>query len=796
MNIPTPDDFAAPTGAEESMEEQFERLLEEEKALREEEERQLQRLASEIEAKFNEDAAQRQRKETEWYWAERLALGSMWKYWNRWSSDTSDSPFQVRDAEYIDGDKPEFNIVKPKMKIGMAQMDMMQFGAGTDKNFQIQAKQSVAVDANLASNLPVFHADGVSPMVDPETGEPLTLGQLSMRENQANAERARKMDEEVWGQLSAAEYGPKCRQGFGDLLWYGTAIYHGPKNNNKSKKVRYETKTSDGSSLWITAYTEEPAPDFDRINPWLFYPDHRALCIDDAEHATVVHIYTPTQFSRLAKQGFQADKIQKLLQTPPRSNYYNAFRARAIQYNNTKFLENKYVVLEWHGTVGKDKLQRLGIEPPYDNPFDLYKAEIWVCQGEVLYASLEMLEADECLPFAVDVWEPDPASLFGFGSILLRDAQRVVNMTYQMVLDNAGLSAMPQVAIDTDAYKPQDGKPEIVPGKLWRIEPAGAGKPIQEAIQFFYPPNNLEPLITVLNMAREFGNEESIIPLISGGLDDPKVGDTGATGMALRLQSSTTVLSSKARQWDDNITKRIVGWFYEWNMQYSPKNEIKGDYDVDVQTSTAYLSKIVGQRDLERLAIQASQDPNMKFLVNLPNLYRAMLTGMNIPYEQIIYSEEESKRLQQQAAEAAQGNPDPASIKAQADMVNAQARMRDTENDAAKIEYEREEGMARAQMDQQEALANYDTRNNEARSRAIAAAADRDVAIAGLAMKNEQAANKLVADLAVKQDQAIERQFAAGFDAHQKVKKLDLEERNVRIKEREADKAERTGDGW
>lgn len=779
-----------------SIEDAIAQLLLDEQLIREEEERQLSNLAREIEAKFNTDATERQRKEAEWYWAERLALGSMWKYWNRWSSDSSDSPFDVRDAEYVNGDKPEFNIVKPKVKIGKAQLEMMQFGAGSDKNFQIKAKPNVAITAQLASNQPVFYADGQTPMVDPDTGQPLTIGQFAMQENQANADRARKMDEEVWSQLSAVEYGPKCRQGFDDLLWYGTAVYQGPKNNSKCKKVRYETKTSDGSPLWVTAYTEEPAPDFDRVNPWMFYPDHRALRIDDAEHATVVHTYTPPNLSHLAKRGFREDKIQKLLQEAPRSNYYPAFRARAIQYNNTKFLDNKYIVLEWHGTVGIDKLKRLGIDPPYENPFDLYKAEVWICQGEVLHASLEMLEADICLPFAVDVWEPDPASMFGFGAILLRDAQRVVNMTYQMVLDNAGLAALPQVAIDTDAYKPQDGKPEILPGKIWRMTELGMGKTVDEAIQFFYPPNNLQMLTAVLNMAREFGNEESIIPLIAGGLEDPAVGDGGATGMTLRLQSSTTVLSSKARQWDDNITKRIVGWFYEWNMQYSPKNEIKGDYDIDVQTSTAYLDKIIGQRDLERLSIQAAQDPEMKFVVNRTNILRAQLTGMRIPHESIVYSEEESKRLQQEAAAAAQNNPDPSAIKAQSDMINAQARMKDTENDAAKIEYDREEGMVRAQMDREMHLANYETRNNEARSRAIAAASDRDVAFAQLAAENEQAANKLVVDLKIADDQKSEREFAAGFDAHQRGRKLDLEERNIRVKEREANKAETDGEGW
>lgn len=795
-----PSDLVAPAAdygsGDESASELIQRVYEEEKAALADQERQLKALAKEIEGKFNTDSAQRQRKEMEWYWAERLQLGSMWRYWNRWSVEDSTNPLGRKDDEYGAGNSPEFNIVKPKIKIGQAQLEMLQFGAGTDKNFTIKAKKSVQLDSDLVKNSPVFMPDGQTPLMG-QDGQQKTIGQLALERSQADDECARKMDEEVWAQLSSVNYGEKMRNGFHDLLWYGSAIYKGPFNNNKCKKVRYQASASDGSPLWITAYTEEPTPDFSGVNPWLFYPDHRALCIDDAEHATEVHIYTPTQFARLARQdGFRKDTIGQLLQEKPANNYYPAFRARAVQYNNTKFLEGKYVCLEWHGTVGIKQLGSLGIEPPYENPMGLYKAEIWVCQGEVIYAVLEMLEADEGLPYAVSVWEPDPASLFGFGAILLRDGQRVVNMAYKMYLDNAGLCALPQVAVDTDAFKPQDGKPEIVPGKVWRRTENGMGQSITDAIQFFFPPNNLDMLGQVMDRARDFANEESIIPLIAGGLEDAQVSDGGATGYALRLQSSTTVLSSKARQWDDNITKKVVGWFYEWNMQYSDKNEIKGDFDIDVQTSTAYLNKMIGQRDLERLSVQAAQDPDMKFLVDRTALLRAMLTGMNIPYDSIVYSKEQSEILRQQAMQAAQNNPDPNAIKAQADMLNAQARMGDVQNDTAKLEFDKQQGMVEAQMEYQKYMANQQTRNNEAQSRALAAASDRDVALANLAQKDRQAAQQMMTDLDIAQQQRETDQFLAGVSAHQTQQKLALEARNTAVKEKEAKKAQETGKGW
>lgn len=748
-----------------------------------EQEQQIQALAKEIEGKFNTDAGQRQRKESEWYWAERLMLGSMWRYWNKWSTDNSENPFEIKDTNVLDADKPEFNIVKPKIRIGQAQLEMMQFGAGTDKNFDIKARKPVEVKSQEKSQAPVFYPDGQTPMTD-ANGQQMTLGQLAMQKSEADDEAAQKMDELVWGQLQAVEYGRKMRLGIQDMLVYGTAVFKGPFNNSQCKKVRYQVNGPKGP-MWISAYTEEAAPDFERVIPWLFYPDHRALSIDEAEHASVVHIYTSTQLRQLTKRGgFRTDAIKRLLQQAPKSNYYQAFRARAIQYNNSKFLDNKFVALEWHGTVGLDDLKRLSIDPPYTNPFDMYKAEIWVCQGEVIYACLEMLEADNTLPFAVCAWEPDPASLFGFGAIMLRDSQRVVNMVYQEVLDNAGLSAGPMAVLDKEAIRPIDGKMELTPRKIFYFSETGLGKSVNDVIQFINVPNNNEQLTAVLSMAREFGDEESMVPLIAGGLTDPQVGDTGATGMALRLQSSTTVLSSKARSWDDNITTKTVGWFYEWNMQYSQRDDLKGDFDVDVQTSTAYLNKIIGQRDIERLLTMTTQDPDLAMIINRTNAARAMVAGMNLPHDSIVNDPETVDQMKQQQAENAKNNPDPAMLKAQADQMNAQAHLQSVENDANQLEFDKQQGMVEAQMQHEQSQANFATRNNEATARAIDAKSKQDVAVLQASMKNTQATTKIAADLHIAQADQETSKFIAGVQAGQQQQKLHLEERNVVVKEK------------
>jgi hypothetical protein len=175
--------------------------------------------------------------------------------------------------------------------------------------------------------------------------------------------------------------------------------------------------------------------------------------------------------------------------------------------------------------------------------------------------------------------------------------------------------------------------------------------------------------------------------------------------------------------------------------------------------------------------------------------YRARLAGMNIPFDTIVRTKEEIEVINQQQAEAAANNPDPASIKAQADMVNAQARMGAVENDKERLEYDREQGMVLAQIEHDKNTANYETRNNEAMARAMDAAAKKDIAVLQLAAKDKQAAQALMVDLQVAEDEKQERQFIAGVQAQQAARKLDIEEQNAESKKEELRIKRETGSG-
>ena len=748
----------------------------------------LKSIAQEVETQFREDAMHRKVKEQEWLVAEKLNLPQSATI--RENRITADKPYGLRkgNQDTESSIPPEFNIVRSKMKIAKAQLEMMQFGAGSDKNFEIRNDPASDVVNDLQNFDIVLHPDTQTPVIDPQTGQPMTISDLAAKKISEDDERARRMDETVWSNCIEMNYGQKMRQGMDDYLEYGTTVFQGPFNNRKVSKVRKNLTTSDNRSIWVSETSEQIKPDFKRVNPWLFFPDHRALSIEECERATVVNILTARDLRNLAKrEDFFGDVIKALLKEEPNRNYYNCFTPQSSFYNNKNYLAGKYIVLEYHGYLGIKELDDLGITPPFENPFDVYPCEIWVCQGKIIYLGLELLENEDRLPFAVECWERDPSSLFGFGSILLYDAQRVVNMTYKMLLDNAGMSALPQVGVNSELVKATDGKPVITPGKVWEM--TEFGDDIHKALQFFYPENNVQMLASVLNMAREFGNEESTIPLIQGGLTDPNIGDAGATGMSMIMVASNSILSSKARSWDDNITKPIIKGIYEWNMQYNNREDIKGDFVIDVKTSTAYLSKVLEQKDIERLCVEVQQNEELQDLIEVDELYRARLAGMKLPFDRIVRDPAKVEKIRREKAQAAQANQqnNPEWMDAQSKVMTAQARMQDAQVKEKQLQFDATVGLQEAQMEHDQKMADYTvTRPAEAQARVqqaqIQQQTQREKIAADLQQKRMQVdANVYNHDQKVKQNN-----FHQGMKQVNEQQKIVLKNKEVQIKQFEA----------
>lgn len=691
-------------------------LTEEQKEAKRIEEELLSSLAASIDSKFRHRASQRRSKENQWIRSSELYYGKLAFTGNFINPET---PFELRSYS----DRPDVNVVRSKCSIAIAQTYSMQFGTG-NKNWDLwPSKSNKEVDAS---------------------------------------DKAEQMSAVIDEQLDESNYTTLCWKAMRDRVVLGTGILKGPAS--VGKQVRSYVQIP-GSTTWMPELSVDYSPELKYINPWFFFPDA------EGNDPIELHTLSTLELKKLLQhEGFRREAIECVLERSPeeyKEQSWSDFAKLSDSTNN--LFKGKYVVLEYQGPITRSQLDTLGIEPCYDSLNDEYYGEVWVCEGQVIRLELESIEASFRPPYYVSVWEKDPASVFGFGvPLMMEDAQRVVNETWHMILDNSYMSSGAQVAMHKHMVEPASGKWELGPGQIWYLTDPGTS--VQEALQFFNVPNNTSMLIPVMDLARGFAEEESGIPLITAGLTSPQAMDS-ATGQLVIQQASTTLLDFMSEEWDSNITEPVIEAWYAWNMQNNENPDIKGQFSVDVRTSSQYKNKQVHIRDLEKLSVESAQNPELAAWINQPALQRVRLAAMNIPDASIVKTEEQYLADKQAAAES-QG-PDPAIMELQ-----LQARKLDLEE--ARLAFEAKQNQQREVMEHTEKLEATRARLVESQARVAVSQNEKEIALIELAQRNEQHGAELLAKMQISRENNQTQAF---------LKSLDVERHNreATIKQQEAD---------
>lgn len=714
--------------------------LEAEKA-EEERKKVLEDLAYSIQKKFEERQTNRGPKEREWLECTRLWLGSLSVEGSQnWRNP--DRPWSP-----VSGKKrPDRNIIQIKCDIAIAQQVQMQFSGG-DKNWDIQPPAYVAPDMDPA-------------MVSAAANE---------------------MEKAIEMQLTRTRYGAKSRQAMFNRVVLGTGILKGPVNTGKVR-VKY-VQVGDGT--YIPELTTEYTPELENVDPWFFYPDDTTNDPCNIQDAIEVHPMTKMELSRLKKNpGFDPIAIEELISVAPKEHVDGSFSEfTSLTDNNLNLFKNKYVVLEYHGPITLDQLNTLGIEPSYDTPSKEYYGEVWACQGKIIRIELSNIEGIYETPYAVARWKRDPSSVFGFGlPILLRDHQRVTSQTWHMILDNSSISSGPQVIMQKNAIEPQDGQWEIDPRKVWLHTDFGA--PVQNAFHFFVPPNVTPSLLNVMNTAAQFAEEESGVTMMSAGLGSAQATES-ATGQVIMNQNSSLLGDYLAEEWDDWITEKVIRRYYAWNMQYNPDPRIKGDFEIDVKSSTEFKNKMMVLRDVERLSMEAAQNPELAIHLNMDELTKARLGMMNLPNHSIIRSKEEVEQIRQQQAEAAQNQPNELMIQ----MQELQIKERELALKEAQLQFEMQQQQQREIMENEEKLSSNYARIAEAEAQAVRTQNEKEIELIRMASRQEVDMASLQAkyDIALTNDAT--KKFLAGLENARKT-------RDQLLKQHEARFADRNGRGY
>tara|TARA_Y100000310_G_scaffold281922_1_gene302758 strand:- start:1752 stop:3893 length:2142 start_codon:yes stop_codon:yes gene_type:complete len=528
---------------------------------------------------------------------------------------------------------------------------------------------------------PVPVLAGASRLIEGGTEDAAKLKEIS----ELVLAKSAAMSAEIEDQFSEAQYALKCRQVIHDACKMGTGVIKGPFVAGKTRR-RYEQVNKVGddgqdvvssggrpNKIWQLKTVTDPRPGWERVDPFNYFPDMAARTPFEAEFHFERHLYTKKELRNLAKKpGFDKEGIREILRGEPRDKTPDYIpRLRDISDGPQPDRNNKYLVWEYHGPIEPDEVQALaiaqlaGLEQDdalsdlEEDPLTDREAVVWFSQDRVLMHGPSLLETDDA-PYSSFSFEADDTSIFGYGvPYLLRDSQSAMNAAWRMMMDNAGLSVGPQIVISKNLVQPQDGVWKLAPRKIW-LKTRELPFPTK-AFETHHIDSRQVELANIIELAQKFADEETNMPMIAQGEQGTGTRNTGM-GMSMLMNSVNVVFRRVVKNFDDYITVPNVQRQYTFNMMYSPKESIKGDFSPSARGSSVLLVRELQATNLLAIVERFSDHPKLGKMMKTNAFFRKLVQAHMLPSGELLFTDAE---LDQKAREEEQqpAPPDPEMLK-------------------------------------------------------------------------------------------------------------------------------------
>lgn len=483
---------------------------------------------------------------------------------------------------------------------------------------------------------------------------------------------AEAMEKLIHDQLVESQYAIQVRQAIHDACKVGTGVIKGPM---LSTRVRRKFVKDPKTKMWVNqVVSEEPVVSWKRVNYYNFFPDMSVPTVQEGEGTFERHIVNAKELRAMARdETFDPEATRRLIHQGPQNQTPTFVQALRDIHGTVNDTSKMFTVWEWHGVLDREKLETLYCYLGTDHAKGMYEALevdeldelpviLWFCQGELLKYDIHPLDSGDVL-YSAFQFEKDESTPFGYGvPYLMRDSQTAVNGAWRMMMDHGAVSTGPQIVYDPEQLEPEDGTRRIVGNKLWRRT---SPKTTTPAFEMFQVDNNQNMLARIVEMARDFADEESIMPLIAQGDQGTHTTQTKG-GMAILMNASNVVFKRVVKNFDDFMTVPNIRRAYEFNMLHSSLEDVKGDHEVDARGSSVLLVKELQAQNLMAMALNFTAHPVLGPLTKSVDLYRRLVQAHNLPANEIVKTDDEIQQDQQASAETQQ--PDPEQIRAQSAM--------------------------------------------------------------------------------------------------------------------------------
>lgn len=329
--------------------------------------------------------------------------------------------------------------------------------------------------------------------------------------------------------------------------------------------------------------------------------------------------------------------------------------------------EHKYAPYEsWEATIDVDAkdLELLGCECPENKT---YRASILFVNDLPIKADLAPTDTED-MPYDIVVWSVVEGSPWGYG--IARQMywwQRIIRGSLRMMMENGAESSRPHLVFSNE-IQPVGGN---WAGNRWQFIPGANIDDVRKAFQQFQVASTQAQLQAIIDLSLRFVDLETVVPAVF----QSETAETPETlGVAkIMVNSSNIGFRSRLKNWDDMHTRLHIKRYYDWNMQWSDDDKIKGDFNVVPICASELYEQDEKSRDI-LMVFQLKGDPDVKRNTDwgkaIEQFYRSRRLDILKPAEERT-DEPEQPQLSPQAQVAqirVQGQLEAAKIKNQTDM--------------------------------------------------------------------------------------------------------------------------------
>ena len=476
-------------------------------------------------------------------------------------------------------------------------------------------------------------------------------------------------------QLDGCNYAGVISQCIHVACKYGHGVVKGPVSSWRPKLSWRPA----GDGWAMDRSVDRSMPIFVNVANWDFFPDPNHARIGDGQSTFELHRVDKQGLRMKATGiGFQLDATRRLLRSSPSlTAVYQTFlrSVEAFERGDTSFgLDDVFLLWEWRGAVEPDRLQKivqwmdmdgddgsqrgqalaksLGVlmEDGTVDPFVAPEVVIYFCQGEILSVAPSPLQSGETV-YSVFTLDPEETSIYGDGvPAMLNHAQRLLNASMRLLVENAAVSGIPVIYIDPrirERGAPAGAPIKLRSGLVLTSDRLGVAE-AKDLIFTVQIDGNTADLIKMVELSLKFFDDESMLPQIAQGDQGAHVTQT-AHGMTLLSNAVNISFQDMASTFDADVTLPNLRRLYHWNMQFSDRDDVKGDMEIVPQGASVLLVREVQAGQRMMLVNMLRDHMGLKAALHEYNVYKRFIEAQQLPVEETMVTEPEWRRAKSRA---------------------------------------------------------------------------------------------------------------------------------------------------